>query len=271
MLINRRKFIQIAGAGGVAGLYNSKESSKGIIAENLTRYGESDMNQILSKEELRKLQKYDAPTISNAIERFKLRPQNEGFMSSEIKCIFPEMPPMVGYAVTAKMRADNPAGKNRDYVARTDWWKFIQTIPEPRVIVIQDLDDPKAVGSFWGEVQGNIHKALGCVGVITDGGVRDLPPVQELGFHFFASAVIVSHAYANLVEIGTPVSVAGLTVKPGELLFGDMHGITQIPEEAAGDLADTAEKVIQSEKPLLDYCKSSDFSLDGLIDFVSRR
>ena len=269
MSINRREFLQTAGAGSLAGFYKKRVSSLETGTNNISKYGEMEMNALLSKEELKKLQKYDAPTISNAIERFKVRPQNKGFMSSEIKCVFPEMPPMVGYAVTAKMRADNPAGKNRDYIARTDWWKYIHTIPEPRVIVIQDLDEPKAVGSFWGEVQGNIHKSLGCVGVITDGGVRDLPPVRELGFHFFAGAVIVSHAYANLVEIGTPVTVAGLTVQPGDLLFGDMHGITQIPEEAAEGLAEKAEEVIRSEKPLLDYCKSPDFTLDGLIDFVS--
>ena len=229
------------------------------------------MKPILSKLELQELQKYDAPTISNAIEQFNVRRRNEGFMSSEVKCIFPEMPPLVGYAVPAKISAVSPTGKEHDYISRIDWWKYIQTIPEPRVVVIQDIDEPKAIGSYWGEVNGNIHKALGCAGCITDGGVRDLPPVRKLGFHFFASAVIVSHAYVHMVEFGTQVKVAGLNVQPGDLLFGDMHGIVKIPHETAKNLTKTAEKVIEEEKQILDYCTSSDFDLEGLIDLVSKK
>ena len=225
---------------------------------------------LLIKAELDALKKFDAPTISNAIESFKIRPQSEGFMSPQIKCMFPDMPPLAGYAVTAKIHADKPAGIGRTYLSRDEWWDYIESIAEPRVLVIEDLDEPKGLGAFWGEVQANIHKALGCAGCITDGAVRDLPPVKELGFHFFAGCVSVSHAYANLVEIGTTVTVGGLTVKPGDLLFGDMHGVVQIPLDIAGEVASAAEAIMKWEEPILKHCKSKKFNKETLKNLVNR-
>ncbi len=229
------------------------------------------MHKILTPAELDALKKYDAPTISNAIESFKVRPQSEGFMSSQVRCMFPDMPPMAGYAVTAKIHADKPAGEGRAYLSRDEWWDYIETISLPRVLVIEDLDEPKGLGAFWGEVQAHIHKALGCVGCVTDGAVRDLPPVRGLGFHFFAGCVSVSHAYANLVEIGTPVTVGGLRVQPGDLLFGDMHGVVQIPLDIARDAAAAAEAIVKWEEPILKLCTSQEFNKKDLLNLVNRK
>ncbi len=261
--INRRQFIGAACGAGAAG-FGSLQGTGPTTAAGGPR------GDILSPTEVERLTSFDAPTISNAIERFGIRPRNEGFMGPEIRCVFPDMPPMVGYAVTAKIRAAKPRDASEHYVVGADWWRYIQTVPSPRVVVIEDLDEPKAVGSYWGEVNGSIHKALGCIGCITDGGVRDLTPVRQMGFHFFAGAVIVSHAYVHMVEMGTPVSVGGLTVNPGELVFGDMHGVITIPGEISGKIADAADEIITSERPLIEYCNSPDFSLDGLIRFTGR-
>lgn len=269
MSINRRNFLH-TGAVGILGLHKAIMPMNVSSFSSMQTNGESTMKTILSETELRELHKFDAPTISNAIEPFNVRPQDKGFMSPEVKCIFPEFPPLVGYAVTAKIRATRQTDKQTNYISRKNWWEFIQTIPKPRVVVIQDLDEPKAIGSYWGEVNANIHKALGCVGVVTDGGVRDLPPVRELGFHFFASAVIVSHAYVNLVEIGTSVVVGGLSVQSGDLLFGDMHGVINIPHEIAKDIAESARKVMKMEHPIIEYCKSPNFTIEGLNEVFNR-
>lgn len=268
-LITRRKFLA-AGATGMAGLSAVPITADAFSFNSPQTKGESTMKSVLSETELKELQKFDAPTISNAIEPFNIRSRDKGFMSPEVKCIFPEFPPLVGYAVTAKIRATQQTGKPTNYISRKDWWEFIRTIPKPRVVVIQDLDEPKAIGSYWGEVNANVHKALGCVGVVTDGGVRDLPPVRELGFHFFAGAVIVSHAYVNLVEIGTPVVVGGLSVKPGDLLFGDMHGVINIPHEISKDVAESARKIMEWERPIIEYCKSPNFTIEGLNEVFNR-
>jgi 4-hydroxy-4-methyl-2-oxoglutarate aldolase len=210
------------------------------------------------------IRRFDAPTVSNAIETFNFRPRNQGFMRPEIKCVFPEFSPMVGYAVTGKIRANQAPAKGESYTKRSDWWDFIVSIPQPRIIVLEDLDDPPGVGSFWGEVNGSIHRALGCVGAVTNGCVRDLKEVREMGFHFFAQHIAVSHAYVHMVEFGKPVSVGGLTVKPGDLLHGDQHGVQMVPLEIAPKISDAVSKIVASERKTIDYCHSPGFTLEGL-------
>ncbi len=218
------------------------------------------MSKDLSSEELAGLRRWPTCAISNAIELFNIRPRNEGFMLPEIKCIFPELGPMIGFAATAVISADSPEGRR---VPPPEWWEVVRKIPEPRVVVIHDLDRP-VIGSFWGEVNANIHKALGCVGTVTDGSVRDLDEVREAGFHFFASCVTVSHAYVHLVEVGIPVKVGGLVVKPGDLIMGDQHGVISIPLEIARDVPKAAQMVEDWERRVINFCKSKEFTVDGL-------
>jgi regulator of RNase E activity RraA len=218
------------------------------------------MPDYLNSQELEDLRHWPTCAAANAIELFNIQPRNEGFMLPEIKCQFPELPPMIGYAVTAVISAESPEGHR---VQPTEWWEMIRAIPYPRVIVMHDIDKA-VVGSFWGEVQSNIHKALGCVGTVTDGSVRDLDEMRELGFHAFSSCVSVSHAYVHLVDVGVPVRVGGLVVKPGNLIMGDKHGVLSIPHEIARDLPKAAQLVEDWERPVINYCKSKEFNLEGL-------
>lgn len=223
----------------------------------------------LSTKELNALRSISTPTVSNAIELFNVRPKNEGFMSGEIKCIFPDMGVMVGYACTAVMLASWP-DKEREEPLDFRMYEHILQIPAPRVVVVQDIDQPPCIGSLWGEVNGNIHKALGCVGVVTNGGVRDLDEVHEMGFHFFAAQVIPSHAYDHLVDVGNPVKVGGLVVNPGDLIHADKHGVLVIPHEVASELAEAARRVEESERGLINLCKSPDFTLEKLKDELKK-
>jgi 4-hydroxy-4-methyl-2-oxoglutarate aldolase len=218
------------------------------------------MAEKLSKPELEALQKITTPTIANAIEVFNIQPRNVGFMTPDIRCILPELGIMVGYAVTCTIRADQPAGPGRE-VPRPDWWDYIATIPEPRVVVVQDVDR-QPIGSMWGEVNGSIHKALGCIGTVTDGGVRDLDEVRAMGFHCFASCVLVSHAYVHLVDFGNPVKVGGVVVKPGDIIHGDQHGVSTIAKNVAAQIPDAVAKVEARERPIIDVCRAPDFSVE---------
>jgi len=127
------------------------------------------------------------------------------------------------------------------------------------VIVIQDMDARPGVGSFWGEVQANIHVALGCVGTVTNGGVRDLNEVRPLGFHFFAQHVIVSHAYVRLIDFGLPVEVGGITVRTGDVVHADLHGVQLVPRSIAADIPAGVDRVLARERKIIDYCKSPSF------------
>ncbi len=219
------------------------------------------MTEPLTQEELEALRRITSPTVCNAIETFQIRPRNEGFMDGTIRCCFPELGVMVGYAATAKISAREPP---QTPLPAWEMWEALEKVPEPRVVVIEDLDHPRPIGSFWGEVNGSIFKGLGCVGVATNGGVRDLDEVRATGFHFFASCVLVSHAYVHLVEVGRPVAVGGLAVSPGDLLHGDQHGVTSIPAEIAREVPRAAAEVEVRERRIIDFARSPQCSADGL-------
>ncbi len=219
------------------------------------------MNEPLTANELEALRTITSPTICNAIETFKVRSRSAGFMGSSIRCFFPELGTLAGYAVTAKIAAREPSDSA---LAPVELWKLIEQSPKPAILAIEDLDYPAPIGSFWGEVNGSIYKGLGAVGTITNGGVRDLDEVRATGFHFFASCVLVSHAYIHLVEVKTPVNIGGLVVRPGDLLHGDQHGVTSIPIEIARDIPKAAEAVEEREHRIIDYARSSDCTADGL-------
>jgi regulator of RNase E activity RraA len=215
----------------------------------------------LTASELEALRAITTPTIANAIETFRVRPHSEGFMDHTIRCMFPELGPMIGYAVTAKISA-----RERSDTAIPPWdmWAMMESVPKPRVVVIEDLDYPQPVGSYWGEVNGSVYKALGCAGVVTNGGVRDLDEVRATGFHFFASCVLVSHAYVHLEEVGTAVRVGGLTVQPGDLLHADQHGVCSIPLDVARDVAAMAGNLEKIERRIIDFARSPEASAEGL-------
>jgi len=224
----------------------------------------------LTAQQLESLRQMPSCTISNAIETFNIRPSNQGFMSPKIRCIFPDMGNMIGYAVTAVIAADSPSTSHVG-VPRAEWFDEILKIPEPRVVVIKDLDYPNPVGSFWGEVQSNIHRALGCVGTVTDGGVRDLDEMQGIGFFAFASAVLVSHAYVHLADIGVPVTIGGLTINPGDIIMGDKHGVISIPKEIATEIPAAARSVEQREREIIGLCNSPDFTVEKLKALIGQR
>ena len=208
--------------------------------------------------------------VSNAIEGLNVRSRTEGFMTLDIKSMFPGMGAMAGHAVTAVIKASTPPSENMNF-SRVTWVDEILKIPAPRVIVMKDLDHPNVIGSFWGEVQSAIHTALDCVGVVTDGGVRDLDEMQEYGFNAFATTQLVSRANVHLVEANIPVTIGGVTVSPGDILLGDKHGVISIPKEVVEDLPAAIAKVEAGEKEIIDVCKSGDFSPKRLKDILRQR
>ncbi len=218
----------------------------------------------LSTAELDALRGLDTCTVSNAIETFGVRLRNAGFADSRVRCMFEDFPPMVGYAATAQLRTGEPPIAGRIYSDRTDWWKSILQVPEPRIVVLEDLDKPPGLGAFIGGMQAAILKALGCVGYVTDGAVRELPRIKDTGLQLFAGNVAVSHAYAHIFDFGSKVKVAGLEVSPGDLLHGDRHGVLTVPKEIAGEIPAAAARLQAAEGRVIEFCRSPEFSVDKL-------
>jgi len=210
------------------------------------------------------LRKLDACTLANAIEAFAGRLRNEGFMDSSVRALFPHFPPMLGYAATVTIRGSAPPTADSRYPDRTDWWDYILSLPAPRVVVISDSSSRPGLGSLVGAVHMNILRALDCVGVVTNGSVRDLPAASEAGFHYFAANPSVSHAYVHIVEFGQPVEVGGLAIGSGDLLHGDLHGVQSVPLAIAGDIAPVAARILARKRALIELIHSADFTLEKL-------
>lgn len=218
----------------------------------------------IPEETLQRLQQFDTCTISNAIEQFRVRTRNEGFVNGSVRCMFPEFTPKVGYAVTARIRTSSTPITGRCYYDRLDWWTYVQSIPGPRFVVIEDVDHTPGVGALIGQIHACICRALGCVAVLTNGAVRDLPGVKESGLQMFAGSIAVSHSYAHVVDFGEPVEVGGLLIRPGDLLHGDQHGVVCVPLSIATQVPKAAEDILTSEKELIDLCRAPDFSFSNL-------
>ena len=201
----------------------------------------------------------DSPTIANAIEPFKVRDRTEGFVGGEVRCLFPEMPPMVGVALTVTMT--NTAGP---VAGRENWFRMyeaLERIPSPSVLVVQDVSGAPTRCAYAGEVMATLAKRLGAVGMVTDGALRDVHEVRALGFHYFARYLVVSHGNFDIVDIGTPIVLDGQEVRTGDLLHGDANGIVIVPREVLPGLPDAVQEVRTRERATMDYILSPEYSL----------
>ena len=212
-------------------------------------------------EQIREL---DTCLVSNAIERFNVRLRNEGFVSGAVRCRFPRLKPMLGYAVTGRIRTSSAPMTGRCYYDRIDFWRYVTTLPDPRVIVLEDIDHIPGIGALVGEIHATIGQALHCTGHVTNGAVRDLDAVEALGFPLFSGRLAVSHSYAHIVDFGEPVTIGGLKISPGDLVHGDRHGVHTIPLSIAAQIPEMAAQIVKEEQELTSFCRCSQFSLEGL-------
>jgi regulator of RNase E activity RraA len=227
--------------------------------------------QPLTPVRLEQLRRFSTCLIASAIERFEVRLPNTGFSDSSIRCIFDDLPPIVGYAATARIRSADPPMEGGGYLYdRVEWWRDILTVPAPRIVVIQDVDSNPGMGALVGEVHANILQALGCVGVVTNGAVRDLNAVRASGFELFAGNISVSHAYAHVFDFGGAVNVARMNIHPGDLLHADRHGVLSVPAEIADRIPPVAAELAERRHQIVDLCRSSDFSIERLREFFQK-
>lgn len=206
----------------------------------------------------------DSPTISNAIEKFKVRNQTEGYASAELSCRFPDLPPTVGYAVTciADSTSPEPAGPNR----LADLFDAVASAPKPAVVVMQHQGPQRLRSCFVGDmVCTSLHK-LGVAGLATDGGVRDLSGIRNRapGFQVFSGGVVVSHGLPVYLDVNVPVTICGLAIRPGDLLHGDESGLVSLPLDIVDSVLEQARAVLNKESEFIDFLSSGSFSLDEL-------
>lgn len=209
-----------------------------------------------------KLLSVDSPTISNAIERFKLRSRREGYMGPRIQCRFPDLGRVVGFATTCTIVEYDEAFPP-DPLERFRWLESIAQSPKPAICVVADHCHRKGWSSHWGEIVGTQVQTLGASAIITDGAVRDLEALHAMGMKVWSEHVVVSHGYIDVGQANIPVKVGGLWVHPGDLLHADCNGVVSIPQEILTDLPGMIDEVLSNEAETLEHLRSHGYDLEA--------
>ncbi len=216
------------------------------------------MDAKLRYEQLSALRRIDSPTISNAIETFKIRPRVAGYVGYDIRCIFPELPPTVGYAVTCTVDSTT---EGRQGIGFNKLYELLMNASQPTIVVMQDVGTDRLHSCHAGEVMSTTMKQLGAVGILTDGGLRDAREVHALGgFQYFCAGLVVSHGNPLCISVGGEVTISGMRVRSGDLLHGDVNGVVHIPDECAEQVAEVAYRIWSREDSTLNDIKSSKFA-----------
>jgi regulator of RNase E activity RraA len=215
------------------------------------------MSTMPGKSQFEFLRSIDTPTVCNLIEIVAPERRGHGYTVRHLHCPFPDLPPMVGFAKTVTMRAQDPVplGQAGYMQKRLDYLDYVASDPQPGIAVIQDLDDIVGFGAFWGEVQTNVHKALGCLGTITNGSIRDIPMVAP-GFQMLAGSIAPSHAYVHVVDYGTNVNIHGMAVKSGDLIHADRHGAVVVPVDKIDAMKAASDTLAAKEAKIIEAAKS---------------
>jgi 4-hydroxy-4-methyl-2-oxoglutarate aldolase len=200
------------------------------------------MTERISHSDILQLKRWNTPTIYNGWEQITQRDvAKECFNLEETTDFMPQIGPMVGRAITVTIQPSNESHRNNKPDAWTEYRRYVANISGPKIVVVQDLDKPQVIGSFWGEVNSNIHRSLGCIGTITDGAIRDLDEMNNAGFKAIARRLCVGHAYVTPVQWGCDVDVFGCKIVPKQLIHADKHGFLAIPPEDERKLLEAAK------------------------------
>ncbi len=222
----------------------------------------------LTDAQIADLRSIDSATIANAIEPFDVRDRTEGYLGMNVRSLFPDYSdPMVGYAVTVKGDSTTYA-RERDAELQHELWELIDQSPKPVILVIQDAGNAEK-SCHCGDVMCTVLQGLGGIGVVTDGGVRDLKEVESMGIYYFARGVTVSHGTSSLLEAGAPVVVDGVPIKTGDLLHGDENGVVIIPDEIADKVADAGRAVLADEAARKEFARQPGFTAQRYREYSS--
>jgi len=213
------------------------------------------------------LKSIDSPTLSNAIELLKIRPSERGFTPVEIRCLFPELGRMCGYAVTAQVETVTEM-EPFSLDAFVDLYRIVERSPKPAVIVLQEIGGFADYAAHCGEVMATFFTRLGAIGLVSDCAVRDLPEVRRLGFHYFARGAVASHANYRIARAGVPVQIRGMVVNPGDLIHGDENGVITVPSLEGDAIGQAVDQVRRKERAVMEFVRGADFVLDAFPKLV---
>lgn len=229
--------------------------------------------EVISNENIEKLKNISSPTVCNAIESFKVRDETDGYTTSELRCMRPELRPMVGYAITVTIDTTTPASlEKRKFSERFDEIiDLINVSPKPAIVVYKDLGPQRNKTCITGDMVATCFSHIGAEGVVTDSCIRDLASIKKKtkNFQVFATGQVVSHGNMNILEIGGMVNVCGLIIRPGDLLHGDESGLVKIPLNfiKISQLIDKCNQITELENKYFNLISDSNADLDEIRKF----
>jgi regulator of RNase E activity RraA len=218
---------------------------------------------VLSESQFAFLRSIDTPTVCNLIEIVAPERRGAGYTVANLHCPFPDLPPMVGFAKTVAIRSRNKVSGASYMQKRMDYLDYVAAEPRPSVVMIEDKDQPAGYGAFWGEVQTNVHKALGCLGTVTNGSIRDIAQVAE-GFQMLAGSISPSHAYVHVVEFGVPVTIHGMEVESGDLIHADRHGAVVVPVDQIDAMAKAMDGLLKQEARIISAARKPGVTVEEI-------
>jgi len=223
------------------------------------------MSAMPSKEEFEFLRSIDTPTVCNLVEIVTPARRGAGYTVKHLHCPFPELPPVVAFARTVTIKAKDAFGMgDAGYIQRRlDYLDYVAAEPRPTVMVIEDLDEEPGYGAFWGEVQSNVHQALGCLGTVSNGCIRDIPMIPP-GFQMLAGSIAPSHAYVHMVDYGGEVNVHGMTVRSNDLIHADRHGAVVVPADKIGEMKTALVGLAEREAKIIKAARAPDMTVEKL-------
>jgi regulator of RNase E activity RraA len=224
------------------------------------------MTATVTKEQFEFLRSIDTPTVCNLLEMVAPERRGMGYTVKHLHCPFPDLPPMVGFAktVTIRTRDKVPLGEASYMSKRLDYLDYVAAAPSPSIVVIEDLDgEHVGFGAFWGEVQSNLHKALGCLGTITNGSIRDIPMIPA-GFQMLAGSISPSHAYVHVVDFAVAVTVHGMAVTSNDLVHADRHGAVVVPVETIAGMAPAFDKLTAQEARIIQASRAPGATVESI-------
>ena len=199
------------------------------------------------------LNNYDTPSITNVVATYPDHPLCLGlynpwtenwYTDQTIRCMYPEMGALCGYAVTCVYGVPDPNFSRLTFMDVVD---ALDASPKPTVLVLEQKVPPEIAGKV-GLAGGNMTaamKALGCLGVVSNGPSRDIDEIRPMKFQYLLSGITPGHGAMAVQAVNVPVHVAGMDVSPGEIVHMDENGACKFP-------ANNADEVLANVKALLD-------------------
>jgi 4-hydroxy-4-methyl-2-oxoglutarate aldolase len=206
-------------------------------------------------EMLEKLKEFDTPSITNVVATYPDNPLCLGlyepwgqrwYTDQSVKCVYPELGRLAGYAVTVVYGIPDP---NYKRLTMADLVMALGKSKKPVIIALKQDFPPELKGKV-GLCGGNMtttFKQCGAIGVVTDGPSRDVDEIRPMKFQYLMTGVTPGHGNMAIKAVNVPVSIAGMDVAPGEIIHMDENGACKFPADRMAEVLKNVEQLVKNE------------------------